>query len=145
MFLDLLLILASSRKWTFMYTHWSLSYYTSTRIHRVCVYLDLKRALSVSVSIRAPAPARSRAAAQAGLGAHYWQVHRAQSMTLSRVELQIDGAFAPGQTYVAPSCGCGCAARRSRATGLAGLWLHSHLRAEDVRADPTVLSFYGLQ
>ena len=62
-------------------------------------------------------------------------VHRAQGMTLSRVELQIDGAFAPGQAYVA----------LSRATGLAGLWLHSHLRAEDVRADPAVLSFYGLQ
>ena len=56
-------------------------------------------------------------------------------MTLSRVELQIDGAFAPGQAYVA----------LSRATGLDGLWLHSQLRAEDVRADPAVLSFYGLQ
>ena len=57
------------------------------------------------------------------------------SRIISRAELQIDGAFAPGQAYVA----------LSRATGLAGLWLHSHLRAEDVRADRAVLSFYGLQ
>ena len=60
-------------------------------------------------------------------------VHRAQGMTLSRVEIHIDGAFACGQAYVA----------LSRATGTKGLWLRSRLRQEDVKADPAVLRFYG--
>jgi hypothetical protein len=42
-------------------------------------------------------------------------VHRAQGMTLSRVELMLEGAFACGQAYVA----------LSRVTGLQGLWMRS--------------------
>lgn len=59
---------------------------------------------------------------------------RAQGMTLSRVELQIDGALAPGQARVA----------LSRATGMDGLWMRSKLSANDVRAGPGVLAFYDL-
>ena len=60
-------------------------------------------------------------------------VHRAQGMTLSRVEIHTDGAFACGQAYVA----------LSRATGTKGLWLRSRLSPQDVKADPAVLQFYG--
>ena len=60
-------------------------------------------------------------------------VHRAQGMTISRVEIHVDGAFACGQAYVA----------LSRATGTAGLWMRSRLRPDDVNADPAVLKFYG--
>ena len=60
-------------------------------------------------------------------------VHRAQGMTLSRVEIHVDGAFACGQAYVA----------LSRATGTKGLWLRSRLSPQDVKADSAVLRFYG--
>lgn len=61
-------------------------------------------------------------------------VHKAQGMTLSRAELQIDDAFESGQAYVA----------LSRLTDLAGLWVRGgHLSAANVRAHPDVLDFYN--
>eukprot|EP00931_Biecheleriopsis_adriatica_P051108 TRINITY_DN29614_c0_g1_i1.p1 TRINITY_DN29614_c0_g1~~TRINITY_DN29614_c0_g1_i1.p1 ORF type:complete len:650 (-),score=126.09 TRINITY_DN29614_c0_g1_i1:58-2007(-) len=61
-------------------------------------------------------------------------VHKAQGMTLSRAELQVDDAFEAGQVYVA----------LSRLTGADGLWIRGHgLSRCNTRADNTVLDFYG--
>jgi ATP-dependent DNA helicase PIF1 len=59
-------------------------------------------------------------------------VHRAQGMTLSRAELDLDGAFECGQSYVA----------LSRVTSLAGLWMRTELRPEQVSANRDVLVYY---
>jgi hypothetical protein len=59
-------------------------------------------------------------------------VHRAQGMTLTRAELNMDGAFECGQSYVA----------LSRVTSLAGLWMRSELRPEQVTANREVLAYY---
>ena len=60
-------------------------------------------------------------------------VHKSQGMTLSRCELQLEDAFAPGQVYVA----------LSRVTSLAGLWLvGGAITQACVSAHPAVLSFY---
>ena len=56
-----------------------------------------------------------------------------QGMTLTRVELMLDGAFAHGQAYVA----------LSRVTSLAGLWMRTNLRVEQVTAHPEVLRYYN--
>ena len=54
-------------------------------------------------------------------------------MTLSRAEIQIAGAFADGQSYVA----------LSRVVSLAGLWTAGGaITQADVRANPKVIEFY---
>jgi hypothetical protein len=54
-------------------------------------------------------------------------------MTLSRAELLLADAFAPGQVYVA----------LSRVTALAGLWLSGAAITQScVRAHPAVVDFY---
>ncbi|CAJ1452228.1 unnamed protein product, partial [Effrenium voratum] len=58
-------------------------------------------------------------------------VHKAQGMTLTRAELQLDDAFEAGQSYVA----------LSRLTGTEGLWLRGKM-ALGCRAHPEVLRFY---
>lgn len=59
-------------------------------------------------------------------------VHKAQGMSLERVEVHLAKCFAPGQAYVA----------LSRARSLAGLRVAGGLRPEAVAAHPTVLAFY---
>ena len=60
-------------------------------------------------------------------------VHKSQGMTLSRAELQLEDAFAPGQTYVA----------LSRVTSLDGLWLAGGAVNQNcVKAHPAVVDFY---
>ena len=60
-------------------------------------------------------------------------VHKSQGMTLSRAELQLEDAFAPGQTYVA----------LSRVTSLDGLWLAGGAVTQHcVKAHPAVVDFY---
>ena len=60
-------------------------------------------------------------------------VHKSQGMTLSRCELLLEDAFAPGQAYVA----------LSRVTSLAGLWLYGGAITQAVvKAHPAVLHFY---
>ena len=60
-------------------------------------------------------------------------VHKAQGMTLSRAELQLDDAFEVGQVYVA----------LSRLTSLAGLWIRGGGISRTRRhAHPDVLMFY---
>lgn len=60
-------------------------------------------------------------------------VHKAQGMTLSRAELQVDNAFEAGQSYVA----------LSRLTSSAGLWIHGGgLNEVNTRAHETVLAYY---
>mmetsp|Transcript_93271 Transcript_93271/g.263693 ORF Transcript_93271/g.263693 Transcript_93271/m.263693 type:complete len:679 (+) Transcript_93271:60-2096(+) len=62
-------------------------------------------------------------------------VHKAQGMTLTRGELQVDDAFEAGQAYVA----------LSRLTSTAGLWIRgSGLSATNTRAHPEVLGFYKM-
>jgi len=61
-------------------------------------------------------------------------VHKAQGMTLSRAELQVDNAFEAGQVYVA----------LSRLTSLNGLWIRGKgLSVKNTRASSEVLSFYS--
>jgi hypothetical protein len=60
-------------------------------------------------------------------------VHRAQGMTLTRAEVDLDGAFECGQSYVA----------LSRVTSLAGLWLRTELRPEQVTVNREVLAYYS--
>lgn len=60
-------------------------------------------------------------------------VHKAQGMTLSRVELNLQCAFEYGQVYTA----------LSRATSLDGLWLRSYLLPTSIRAHPKVLAYYS--
>jgi len=61
-------------------------------------------------------------------------VHRSQGMTLSRAELQLEDAFAPGQAYVA----------LSRVVSLQGLWISGgDITSAAVKAHPAVLAFYG--
>ena len=65
---------------------------------------------------------------------HAWAstVHKAQGLTLDDVRIDFDnGAFAPGQCYVA----------LSRARSLGGLSLARPLRATDVRVDRRVVNF----
>jgi ATP-dependent DNA helicase PIF1 len=65
---------------------------------------------------------------------HAWAstVHKAQGLTLDDVRIDFDnGAFAPGQVYVA----------LSRARSLAGLSLACPLRSSDVHVDPRVTAF----
>eukprot|EP01052_Picozoa_sp_SAG31_P007498 SAG31_NODE_357_length_17115_cov_64.211801_10_plen_309_part_00 len=62
-------------------------------------------------------------------------VHRSQGMTLSRAEVDVSGAFAYGQAYVA----------LSRVTDIAGLWMCQNLLPQYVRASPDVKQFYGLR
>lgn len=60
-------------------------------------------------------------------------VHKAQGMTLTRAELQLDNVFEAGQSYVA----------LSRLTGTQGLWIRGAAQLESsCRAHPEVLSFY---
>ncbi|CAE8640799.1 unnamed protein product [Polarella glacialis] len=60
-------------------------------------------------------------------------VHKAQGMTLSRAELQVDEAFEAGQSYVA----------LSRLTGTAGLWMRGGgISRYNTHAHPDVLDFY---
>ena len=60
-------------------------------------------------------------------------VHKRQGMTLSRCELLLEDAFAPGQAYVALSC----------VTSLAGLWLYGGAITQAVvKAHPAVVHFY---
>jgi len=60
-------------------------------------------------------------------------VHKAQGLTLSRAELEVDCAFDYGQTYVA----------LSRLTGLDGLWISGRgINRSRTRADPEALKFY---
>jgi len=62
-------------------------------------------------------------------------VHKAQGMTLSRAELQLDNAFEAGQVYVA----------LSRLTSLAGLWIRGKgLSGQSTRAHADVLDFYSM-
>jgi len=62
-------------------------------------------------------------------------VHKSQGMTLSRAELLLEDAFAPGQAYVA----------LSRVVSLRGLWVSGgEITSAVVRAHPSVLAFYGL-
>jgi ATP-dependent DNA helicase PIF1 len=58
-------------------------------------------------------------------------VHKSQGMTLSRAELQLGDAFAPGQAYVA----------LSRVRSLDGLYL-LNFNASKIRANPKVIAFY---
>jgi ATP-dependent DNA helicase PIF1 len=61
-------------------------------------------------------------------------VHKAAGLTLSRAELQMDGAFEAGQTYVA----------LSRVTDTAGLWISGRgISAKGTRADADALKFYA--
>jgi len=61
-------------------------------------------------------------------------VHKAQGMTLTRAELQVDDAFDAGQAYVA----------LSRLTCAAGLWIHGDgLVQSSTWADPRVVEFYN--
>jgi ATP-dependent DNA helicase PIF1 len=67
---------------------------------------------------------------------HAWAstVHKAQGLTREDVRIDFDdGAFAPGQAYVA----------LSRARSLAGLSLACPLRSSDVHVDPRVTAFIG--
>ena len=60
-------------------------------------------------------------------------VHKAQGMTLTRAELQVDNAFEVGQAYVA----------LSRLTSTTGLWIRgSGLSTANTLVDPIVLDFY---
>ncbi|CAL1151779.1 unnamed protein product [Cladocopium goreaui] len=60
-------------------------------------------------------------------------VHKAQGMTLTRAELQLDNVFEVGQSYVA----------LSRLTGTEGLWIRGALNLESsCRAHPEVLRYY---
>jgi len=60
-------------------------------------------------------------------------VHKAQGMTLTRAELQLDNVFEVGQSYVA----------LSRLTGTQGLWIRGQPKLESsCRAHPDVLRFY---
>lgn len=60
-------------------------------------------------------------------------VHKAQGITISRAELQLDDAFDCGQVYVA----------LSRATSLAGLWIRGGgVTQAVVKAHPNVVHFY---
>jgi len=60
-------------------------------------------------------------------------VHKAQGMSLERVEVHLAKCFAPGQAYVA----------LSRARSLAGLRVVGGLKPEAVAAHPAVLAFYA--
>lgn len=60
-------------------------------------------------------------------------VHKAQGVTLSRAELQVDDAFEAGQSYVA----------LSRLTCTAGLWIRgAGIQQANTHAHPDVLEFY---
>ena len=60
-------------------------------------------------------------------------IHKAQGATLERAEVQVSGAFAAGQTYVA----------LSRCTSLAGLWISGEkISQRHVFTDPKVVNFY---
>jgi len=60
-------------------------------------------------------------------------VHKAQGMTLTRAELQLDNVFEVGQSYVA----------LSRLTGTEGLWIRGALNLDtSCRAHPEVLRYY---
>lgn len=58
-------------------------------------------------------------------------IHKSQGMTISKLEVHLNKAFAPGQAYVA----------LSRATGFEGLELSAFDRST-IMADPQVLEFY---
>jgi ATP-dependent exoDNAse (exonuclease V) alpha subunit len=60
-------------------------------------------------------------------------VHKSQGMTLSRVELMLADAFAPGQAYVA----------LSRVSSLAGLWISGSVTQGVVKAHRDVAEFYS--
>ena len=59
-------------------------------------------------------------------------VHKAQGMTLSRVELEVGDAFDHGQVYVA----------LSRAQSRQGLWISGTISAHAITAHPDVKTFY---
>jgi ATP-dependent DNA helicase PIF1 len=60
-------------------------------------------------------------------------VHKSQGMTIDRLELQLDDAFAYGQVYVA----------LSRVTSLAGLWIKGKaITQKVVKAHPDVIEFH---
>ncbi|AHA55280.1 hypothetical protein EhV156_00184 [Emiliania huxleyi virus 156] len=60
-------------------------------------------------------------------------IHKAQGATLERAEVQVSGAFAAGQTYVAVS----------RCTKLDGLWISGDMITKrHIFTDPKVVNFY---
>ena len=60
-------------------------------------------------------------------------IHKSQGATLERVEVQVSGAFAAGQTYVA----------LSRCTKLDGLWISGDkITQRHIFTDPKVVNFY---
>jgi len=59
-------------------------------------------------------------------------IHKCQGMTLEAATIDLDGAFAHGQLYVA----------LSRVKSLAGLFLASVIKTTDVRVDDAVLNFF---
>jgi ATP-dependent DNA helicase PIF1 len=61
-------------------------------------------------------------------------IHKSQGMTLSRAEVEMQGAFENGHTYVA----------LSRVVSLEGLWLTSPVTQRNVMANRKILDFYRL-
>ena len=61
-------------------------------------------------------------------------IHKSQGLTLNSVQVNVNGTFAPGQTYVA----------LSRCRSLSGLYLEQPVGLGSVFADKRVVSFYNI-